>query len=80
MTVEVAHSHPASAGDLDAAGHCQICATAHIAIASAPAPLTTSVLHVIGAVRLVEPTRGTRLLIRTSFIRPPPPTVDSSLA
>ena len=77
MTVEVAHNHPA--GDGSAATHCQICATAHVTAASQPAWLTGFVLHIIGSVSTGEPTRGSRIVVRTAFIRPPPP-VDSLFA
>lgn len=79
MTFEVAHSHTAVAGDINASTHCQICATAHVAIAGQPAWLTGYILHLIGTVTIGEPTRGSRIVVRTAFIRPPPP-VEPSLA
>ena len=79
MTIEVAHTHAEGAGDVNTAAHCQICATAHVAAASQPAWLTGFVLHLIGSITIGEPTRGSRTVVRTAFIRPPPP-VDSALA
>ena len=77
MTFEVAHSHPA--GDVTASAHCQVCATAHAAVASQPAWLTSFVLHIIGKVVLGEPSRGSRAVVHTAFIRPPP-VVELSIA
>jgi hypothetical protein len=71
MTVQVAHSHPAGS-DIGATTHCQFCLTAHIAMASQPAWLTGYVLHLIGNVSIGEPSRGSRVVVFTSFIRPPP--------
>jgi hypothetical protein len=69
MTVEVAHNHPA--GDLDGA-HCPICATAHIAIDSHPNAIVAQVLHVVAAITAGEPLPGSRAVVVTAFIRPPP--------
>ena len=77
MTAEVAHSHPGGALD-NAPVHCQFCATAHVAVASQPSWLTGYVLHLIGEVTIGETSRGSRAVVQTVFIRPPP--VDSSLA
>ena len=79
MTVEAAHTHSTITGDGTSSAQCQICATAHVAVAGQPAWLTGYVLHLIGTVTLGEPTRGSRIVVRTSFIRPPPP-VEPSLA
>jgi hypothetical protein len=76
MTVEVAHNHPVS--DIDGA-HCPICATAHIAIDSAPAVLAAQVLHVVAAVPAGEPLSGSRAVVFTAFIRPPPAQLPSTL-
>ncbi len=78
MTAEIAHSHP-QVVDSSTAIHCQLCATAHLATASQPAWLTSFVLHLIGTVDIGEPTRGSRIVIRTALIRPPP-FVGSSVA
>jgi hypothetical protein len=77
MTAEMAHSH--SGGLLDNAPvHCQLCATAHVAVASQTSWLTGYVLHLIGEVTIGQTSRGSRAVVQTAFIRPPP--VDSSLA
>jgi hypothetical protein len=76
MTAEAAHIHPDGAPD---AMHCPLCATAHVAVSSAPAWLTGYVLQLIGAVTLGEPSRGSRIVVPTAFIRPPP-VVRSSIA
>jgi hypothetical protein len=77
MTAEVAHSHAGGLPD-NAPVHCQFCATAHIAVASQSSWLTSYVLHLIGEVTVGETSRGSRTVVQTAFIRPPP--VDSSLA
>jgi hypothetical protein len=71
MTVEVSHSHPAGTTE-NAPIHCQFCATAHVATASQPSWLTGYVLHLIGIVASGEPSVGTRPVVFTTFIRPPP--------
>lgn len=76
MTAEVAHTHPNGAPD---AIHCQFCATAHVAVNSPPSWLTGYVLRLIGAVTIGEPSRGSRIVVRTALIRPPP-AADSSVA
>lgn len=76
MTVEVAHNHPAN----DPSGaHCQICAMAHIAVENHPVIFTERILHVIAAVSAGEPLPGSRAVVFTGFIRPPPVS-SSSLA
>ena len=45
---------------------------------SQPSWLTGYVLHLIGEVTIGETSRGSRAVVQTVFIRPPP--VDSSLA
>jgi ammonia channel protein AmtB len=77
MTAELAHSHAGSLRD-NAPVHCQLCATAHVAVASQPSWLTGYVLHLIGEVTIGETSRGSRAVVQTAFIRPPP--VNSSLA
>jgi ammonia channel protein AmtB len=77
MTAEVAHSHAGSLVD-NAPVHCQFCATAHVAVASQASWLTGYVLHLLGEVTIGETSRGSRAVVQTAFIRPPP--VDSSLA
>ncbi len=77
MTVEIAHHHPAGVPD-GAPTQCQFCATAHVAIASQPSWLTSYVLHLIGIVSIGETSRGSRTVVQTAFIRPPP--VDPSFA
>uniref|UniRef100_A0A7V4XS58 Lipoprotein n=1 Tax=Acidobacterium capsulatum TaxID=33075 RepID=A0A7V4XS58_9BACT len=69
MTVEVAHNHPAN--DLSGA-RCQICAMAHIAVENHPSIFTERILHVIAAVSAGEPLPGSRMVVFTGFIRPPP--------
>jgi hypothetical protein len=76
MTVEVAHNHPAN--DIDGA-HCPICATAHIAIDSPPSVFTAQVLYVLAAVSVGEPLPGSRAVVFTAFIRPPPALLPSTL-
>ena len=76
MTAEVAHVHADGTPD---AIHCQFCSTAHVAVTSQPSWLTGYVLHLIGIVSIGEPSPGSRVVIRTAFIRPPP-SIDSSLA
>ncbi len=76
MTAEAAHIHPDAAPD---AIHCPFCATAHVAVSTQPSWLTGYVLHLIGAVIQGEPSRGSRIVVRTAFIRPPPP-VEAPLA
>lgn len=76
MTAEVAHIHPDGSPD---AIHCQLCATAHVAVTSPPSWLTGYILHRIGAVTIGEPSRGSRIVVPTAFIRPPP-AADSSIA
>jgi hypothetical protein len=71
MTVEVAHSHLPDS-DIATTSHCQLCLTAHVAIASQPAWLTGYVLHLIGNVSIGEPSRGSQVVVFTAFIRPPP--------
>jgi hypothetical protein len=71
MTVEAAHSHPAGIAGTTPI-HCQFCATAHVAIASQPSWLTGYVLRLIGTVVIGEPSVGTRPVVFTAFIRPPP--------
>jgi hypothetical protein len=69
MTVEVAHSH--AAGPVDSA-HCQLCASAHVAVDTQPAWLTTYVLRLIDIVPVVEASTGSSPVIVTTYIRPPP--------
>lgn len=69
MTVEAAHGHPAN----DPAGqHCQICAMAHMAVASQPTIFVPRVEHVVARVILAESRPGSRAVVVTRFIRPPP--------
>lgn len=69
MTVEVAHTHPIN--DLSGS-HCQICAMAHIAVENHPVIFTERILHVIAAVSAGDPLPGSRTVVFTTFIRPPP--------
>jgi hypothetical protein len=69
MTVQVAHVH--TDPTLDSA-HCQICSSAHIATGANPAWLTPFVLELIGLVSVGDPSPGSRSVVVTSFIRPPP--------
>lgn len=69
MTVEVAHGHPAN----DPSGqHCQICAMAHMAIENHPIVFTQRIEHVVAAVIPAEARAGSRYIVFTRFIRPPP--------
>lgn len=68
MTAEVAHSH----ADVAAAAHCQLCSTAHLAIDVEPSWLTPAILLLLGIVSLGEPSPGSRAVLVTAFIRPPP--------
>ncbi|RRA49558.1 hypothetical protein [Acidipila sp. EB88] len=68
MTVEVAHSH----ADLVGGSHCQLCASSHLAVDAAPAWLTPLVLFLLGIVSLGEPATGSRPVVMTTLIRPPP--------
>jgi hypothetical protein len=71
MTVQVAHVHADPAMD----SHCQICSAAHIAVDVKPAWLTPVVLELIRIVSLGEPATGSRAVLVTAFIRPPPATL-----
>lgn len=69
MTVEVAHGHPAN----DPSGqHCQICAMAHMAVENHPTVFTERVERVIAAVIVAQARPGSRAVVFTRFIRPPP--------
>ena len=72
MTVQVAHVHADPAMD---SSHCQICSAAHIAVDVKPAWLTPFVLELIRIVSLGEPATGSRAVLVTAFIRPPPATL-----
>jgi hypothetical protein len=73
MTFEVAHGHGnASAGDPGSSTHCQVCMTAHTAVSSQPAWLTVFVLRLIGEVTIGTPSCGSRVVVFTAYIRPPP--------
>ncbi len=72
MTVEAAHSHSNGLGDATASVHCQLCATAHVSVISQPSWLTGFILHLIGTVSIGEPAQGSRTVVFTAFIRPPP--------
>lgn len=77
MTVEVSHSHPVHAGGHDDSIHCELCATAHVATADVASWPMISVLYVTGTITPGEPLRGSRRVVRTAFIRPPPLVVSS---
>lgn len=69
MTVEVAHGHPAN----DPAGHhCQICAMAHMAVENHPTTIIERVERMVAPVILAEARAGSRAVVFTRFIRPPP--------
>jgi hypothetical protein len=69
MTVEVAHGHPAN----DPSGqHCQICAMAHMAVENHPTVFTQRIEHVVAAIIPAEARAGSRYIVFTRFIRPPP--------
>ena len=71
MIAEVAHSH----ADIAAAGHCQLCAAAHLATDVQPAYLTPVLLLLLGTVAPGEPSPGSRAVLVTAFIRPPPTSI-----
>jgi hypothetical protein len=69
MTVEVAHGHPAN----DPSGqHCQICAMAHMAVENHPTIFIQRVERTIAAVIVAQARPGSRAVVFTRFIRPPP--------
>ena len=69
MTVEAAHNRPAD----DPPGHCcQICALAHIAIEHHPVTFAERVERVVAAVVIAQARPGSRAVVFTRFIRPPP--------
>lgn len=69
MTVEVAHGHPAN----DPTGqYCPICAMAHIAVSSHPTISVPRIEHAVATVILAESRAGSRAVVFTRFIRPPP--------
>jgi hypothetical protein len=74
MTAEAAHIHADGSPD---AIHCSFCAAPHVAVSSAPSWLTGYVLRLIGAVTIGEPSRGSRMVVPTAFIRPPPAVASS---
>ncbi len=69
MTVEVTHSHPDTPVD---ASHCQLCASAHVAIDVQPTWMTAYVLRLIERVSSGEVSPGSVAVVVTAFIRPPP--------
>jgi hypothetical protein len=73
MTFEIAHGHgDTRASDTNASTHCQLCMTAHTAVSSQPAWLTGFVLRLIGEVSIGTPSCGSRVVVFTAYIRPPP--------
>ncbi len=68
MTVEIAHAHNAGADS----SHCQLCASAHIAIDTQPAWLTVYVLRLIEVVPVADASPRAGPVILTAYIRPPP--------
>jgi hypothetical protein len=68
MTVEVAHFHDSG---IDSA-HCQLCASAHIAVDSQPAWLTSHVLRLIELVPTQDVSPRAGPVILTAYSRPPP--------
>ena len=68
MTAEVAHTH----ADVAASGHCQLCTAAHLAIDVRPASLMPVMLLLLGRVAMGDPSPGSRAVLITAFIRPPP--------
>ncbi len=68
MVAEVSHSH----ADVAAAGHCQLCTVAHVATNVKPACLTPFLLLLFGTVLIGSPSQGSRAVLVTAFIRPPP--------
>ena len=69
MTVEVAHSDPAGSADTS---HCQLCASAHVAIDTQPTWMTAYVLRLIERISIGETSPGSSAVVVTAFIRPPP--------
>src|SRR5271170_4892567 len=73
MTFEVAHGHSGTGANASGSStHCQLCMTAHTAVSNQPAWLTGFVLRLIGEVSIGEPSCGSRVVIFTVHIRPPP--------
>ncbi len=69
MTVEAADNRPAN----DPAGHyCPICAMAHVAIENHPVIFIDRIQRMVAAVVPAEPRPGSRMVVFTGFIRPPP--------
>ena len=68
VSVGMAHVH----ADVATASHCQICALAHVTEAAPLIWLTPLVLLLLGAVVLGDPSPGSRDVVVTAFIRPPP--------
>jgi hypothetical protein len=69
MTVEVAHNDHAGPADN---AHCQLCASAHVAIDTQPMWMTAYVLRLIERISIGEPDPGSSAVVVTAFIRPPP--------
>lgn len=69
MTIEVSHGHPAS----DPTGqYCQICSIAHMAVENHPIVFTQRIEHVVAAIIPADSRPGSRAVVFTRFIRPPP--------
>lgn len=76
MTVEVAHGHPAN----DPTGqHCQICAMAHVAVENHPTVFVERVQYIVETVVPADTLAGSRSVVFTRFIRPPP-SISSTVA
>ena len=76
-TVQAVHIHggPAARGANESATHCALCLATHSVATiteaiSSPAPIILSV-----AIVVTRPQAESRLVVRTSFIRPPPVTL-----
>lgn len=69
LTVEIAHGHADGAPD---AAHCPLCAAAHVAIGVSPAWLTAAIFLLLGILCMGDSSPGSRAVLVTAFIRPPP--------
>ena len=69
MTAALAHSH---ADEPSSSSHCQICSTAHLVADPQPPALCSLTWFQVGQVALGEVSAGSRAVLVTAFIRPPP--------
>jgi len=69
MTVEIAHGHADGVPD---AAHCPLCGIAHMTVSVAPAWLITAIFLLLGILCMGDSSPGSRAVLVTAFIRPPP--------